>query len=110
METGQIVIVIIQTLMGIVIGLIGFIINATLKRLEVLEVDMKNMKSNYLKKFEEVVENQHRVKEELIRHNIVIKDEAARQFSEIKVAIAEVTVLVKNQAEFCRYIQKQKEY
>ena len=108
METGQVVIIVIEFLLGIIIGLIAFIVKSMLKRVEGLEVDVKTMKDNYLNRFEIVIDNQNRVKEELIKHNTEIKDEAARQFSELKVAIAEVTGLVKNQADFCHYVQSKK--
>ena len=109
MELGQIIIIIIQFLLGIIIALIGFITKSMLKRIDELEVDVKKMKDNYLNRFAEVITNQHQVKEDLMAHNIEIKDEASRQFTEIKVAIEGLNGLMKNQVDFCHYVQKRKE-
>jgi len=84
METTQIFILIIETLLAIIIAVGGFIVKGMSERIKALEVDMNGMKLNYLDRFKEVIANQTEAKESLTRSQSMIKEELIAQQVKVK--------------------------
>ena len=59
METVTIIILVIEFLLAIILGLIGFIVKDMKQKMTTLEIDMKGMKDNYLTRFATVIKNQN---------------------------------------------------
>ena len=84
METTQIFILIVESLLAIIIAVGGFIVNGMSERIKSLEVDMNGMKLNYLDRFKEVIANQTEAKENLTRSQSTVKEELIAQQTKVK--------------------------
>ena len=112
MEVMQLILVVFNGLLTIVLVLSGFIIKGILRRIEVLESEVKGMKDNYLDRFKEVLQNQSDVKIELLKEQYKVKEELVKHYTDTKdeifVKLNSISAAVDKQATVCQMIQNQK--
>jgi len=84
MEYLQIGLFIFNLLIAIIVALIGFQVKSIMRRIEILETEMKAVKTNYLDRFTAVLKNQATVKEELSEQQHLVKEELVRQQTTVK--------------------------
>jgi hypothetical protein len=82
---------------GLLVGIVGYFLFYTLQRIATLEKEVKEIKMNYLNRFQRVEEH---VSSEALKTQIMV--------AEIDKKLTEILARQEAQTNFCNYVQEQK--